>query len=119
MPYDQKLAERIRGFFGAGHDAAEKKMFGGLGFLIKGNMCCGVWRNDLILRVGREVCAELLGHPDVQAFDPAGRPMAGWLLVKPAGCRDDEALAKWLDLAIRFSGSLSPKETPERRRRMR
>lgn len=122
MAYDEELAGRIRAKLGGREDIAEKKMFGGVAFLINGNMCCGVWRNDLILRLGAEAHAEYLGHPDVKDFDPAGKPMTGWALVKPTGFPDDDALADWLDLALTFAGSLAPKEkamtkAPKKRRR--
>ena len=110
MAYDEELAGRIRAKLGDREDIAEKKMFGGVAFLINGNMCCGVWRNDLVLRLGPEASAEYLGHPDVKDFDPAGKPMTGWALVKPTGFPDDDALADWLDLALAFAASLSPKE---------
>ena len=115
MAYDAELATRIRARLGERQDIAEKKMFGGVAFLINGNMCCGVWRNDLILRLGPEAAAEYLGHPDVKDFDPAGKPMTGWALVKPTGFPDDDSLADWLDLAVTFAGSLSPKQASKKK----
>ena len=110
MPYDEAAADRIRALIRDRHRVAEKKMFGGVGFLLNGNMCCGVWREFLILRVGPERYAELLGHPDVREFDITGRPMNGWLMVNPAGYRDADSLSDWLEVAIRFVGALPPKE---------
>ena len=78
MAYDERLADRVRELVGGREGFSERKMFGGIAFMLNGNMCCGVWRNDLILRIGPGARAEYVGHPDVKEFDITGRPMKGW-----------------------------------------
>ena len=85
-------------------------MFGGIAFLVAGNMCCGVLRDDLIVRLGRDTADALLGSaPGVREFDVTGRPMRGWLFVGPEAVAEDEDLAAWVDRAETFASSLPPK----------
>ena len=81
MPYDEKLAERVRAVLG-GHPAlVEKKMFGGVCFLLKGNMACGISNDELMVRVGVEGAGEALADANARPMDLTGRPMKGWVLV--------------------------------------
>ncbi len=108
MAYDTKLAERIRSGL-EGLPFVEKKMFGGVGFLMSGNMACGVNKNDLIVRVDPDEHAQLLKKPHVHPFDMTGRPMKGWLVVDAEGCRTEKQLNAWIKKGIEFASTLPPK----------
>ena len=108
MPYSQRLAERVRHALAAA-DMTEKKMFGGLGFLTRGNMCVCVWNDLLIARLGIARAEEALTRPHVRAFDVTGRPMKGWVMVEAEGLETDEQLELWLDLALAFTNDLPAK----------
>lgn len=84
-------------------------MFGGVGFLLNGNMLVGVWRNSLIVRLGPEAGEEPLLEPHVREFDITGKPMKGWVMVEPEGVEDDDQLKEWIDRATRFVKTLPAK----------
>jgi hypothetical protein len=109
MPYNERMAERVRQALQARRGFAEKKMFGGVGFLLRGNMCVGVWREFLILRLGREQAEEALREPFVKPFDITGRAMSGWVMVERRGAQDDAALADWVGHALSFVQTLPAK----------
>ncbi len=109
MAFDEELAGRIRKRLAVQKGLAEKKMFGGLAFLLNGNMCCGVHRRELIVRLDPAKTGAALAEPHTRIFDLSGRPMKGWILVEPAGLADKPALAKWLRLATKFAASLPKK----------
>ncbi len=109
MAYDQALAGRVRNVLGDPPDLQEKKMFGGVGFLLNGNLACGVNGNDLIVRVGPEKNAAALAEPFTRPFDMTGRPMAGWVMVAPQGCSTDESLGAWIEAALAFVRTLPAK----------
>lgn len=106
MAYDEGLATRLRDLLPA---LTEKRMFGGLAFLLNGNMTVGVIGEALIVRLDVDEAAEALQEPGARPFDFTGRPMKGWLMVDPEGYAEDEDLRGWLDRAIDFVGSLPPK----------
>ncbi len=81
-------------------------MFGGVGFLLAGNMLVGVWKDSLIVRLGPDEGDEALKEPHVRPFDITGRPMKGWVLVQPAGVADDDLLSDWVQRALTFVGTL-------------
>ena len=108
MPFDEALAARVRESLSA-HDVDEKRMFGGVAFLLRGNMCAGVIRDDLIVRTFPEDAADALDEPHVREFDLTGRPMTGWLLVGPGGTADDEGLRAWVERGVAVAASLPPK----------
>ena len=110
MPYNMETAGRVRPLLKRRKGVSEKKMFGGVGFLLNGNMCCGVWKDFLILRVGAEAYEEALSQPCVQEFDITGRAMTGWVMVSPEGFAADEDLKSWIDLAWNFVRGLKAKE---------
>jgi len=110
MPFDETLAKRVRPLLSRRKGFAGKKMFGGMGYLLNGNMCCGVWKESLILRIGRDAYEEALTEPFVKEFDITGRPMTGWVMVEPEGIEDDQDLKDWVRQAIRFTSSLPAKE---------
>ena len=108
MAYNEELAERIRSQLD-GIPFVEKKMFGGVGFLISGNMACGVNKEDLIVRVDPERHATLLKKPHAKPFDLTGKPMKGWLLVEADGCKTEKQLSAWVKEGIAFALTLPPK----------
>ncbi len=109
MPYDESLAERMRDALSRTKGIQEKKMFGGLCFLLNGNMLVGVWKNSLIARVGPEQAQEALREPYVKVMDITGKPMKGWLIIEPAGVADDDVLQDWIERAKNFVQSLPKK----------
>lgn len=109
MPFDQHLADRIRSHLQGRPGLVEKRMFGGVGFLLHGNMCVGVWRDALVVRVGPEQYPHALREAFVREFDITGRPMTGWVLVAPPGLADEDQLAGWIGLATRFVQTLPRK----------
>ena len=109
MAYDEALAQRIRTKLKLTRGLTEKKMFGGVGFLINGNMACGVNKQDLIVRLADDDSAKALKRPHVRPFDMTGRPMKGWVLVAPAGLSSDRALDEWIDKSVAFARTLPPK----------
>jgi TfoX/Sxy family transcriptional regulator of competence genes len=109
MAYDENLARRIRDELESMPGLVEKKMFGGTGFLVQGNMACGIHGNDMIVRVGPERYEEALARPHVKLFDMTGRPMSGWVMVSPAGFATDDDLRVWVQQGVEFALSLPPK----------
>jgi TfoX/Sxy family transcriptional regulator of competence genes len=106
VAYDEQLAERVRHELGDRSGLSERKMFGGIGFMLEGNMCCGVRGEELIVRLDPEESDEALQDPQVRPFDISGRPMKGWLLVR---IESDEQLPPWVERAADFAGSLPAK----------
>jgi TfoX/Sxy family transcriptional regulator of competence genes len=109
LAYNAELAERIRAILKAGTEATEKKMFGGVGFMVNGNMACGVNKQDLILRLSEVDFEKALKQPYVRIFNMTGRPMKGWILISTDGCKSEKALRAWIDRGITFVKSLPPK----------
>jgi len=110
MSFDQELAERVRAVLAAaGQAPAEKKMFGGLSFLVSGNMCCGVMGTDLLARVGPEQAGAALAEPATRPFDMGRGPSMGWVVVGPDGIATDQALTAWVDRALSYATGLPPK----------
>lgn len=111
MPYDQELARRIRTVLGARPGLVEKKMFGGIGFILHGNMACGVQGDDLIVRVGSENNDRALSQPYTRPFMAMpGKPMAGWILVAPEGTAREQDLKYWVDVGYAYALTLPAKE---------
>jgi TfoX N-terminal domain len=109
MAYSESLAGRLRDALARQKGIVEKKMFGGVGFLLDGNMLVGVWKDSLIARVGPEQAEKGLREPDVHDFDITGRPMKGWVLVSPDGIESDRTLSNWVERSLRFVRTLPPK----------
>src|SRR5436189_4423378 len=101
MAFDESLAARIRGLLARRKGIEEKKMFGGVGFLLNGNMLVGVWKESLIARLGPDEGNEALKEPHVKEFDITGRAMKGWVLVESEGL-EGERLQEWIDRAMTF-----------------
>ncbi len=108
MAYNLKLAERIRSEL-SGIPFVEKKMFGGVGFLLNGNMACGVNKDNLIVRVDPEKDTALLKKPHARPFDMTGRPMKGWLVVEADGVKTDKQLNTWIKEGVEFASTLPAK----------
>ncbi len=109
MAYNEELAERMRSVLKPRPNIVEKKMFGGIGFLVNGNMACGVNKQDLILRLSDADFEKALEQPEIRIFDMTGKPMRGWVLVSEPGYRSDKALKAWIEKGIAFAGSLPSK----------
>jgi TfoX/Sxy family transcriptional regulator of competence genes len=109
VAYSNALARRIRGQLASRRGIVEKKMFGGMGFLLNGNLLVGVWADSLVGRLGPDEGDKALAEPYVKAFDVTGKPMKGWVLVEPDGIDDDHQLRRWLERAIEFVETLPRK----------
>jgi TfoX/Sxy family transcriptional regulator of competence genes len=107
--FDEGLAQRIREHLIEGANVAEKKMFGGLAFMVDGNMCIGVIGGELIARVGPQATDTALARPGARTFDFSGRPMKGWVTVRSEVLSEDQMLATWIDDALGFVRTLPPK----------
>ena len=106
MAYNKELAARVRTALVASSAITEKKMFGGLSFLLGGKMCCGVIDDNLVVRVGPDGYEDALAQPNARPMDFTGRPMAGWVYVAPEGHLNDESLAGWVMRGLDFAASL-------------
>ena len=107
MAFSEVLAERIRQRLARRKNVEEKKMFGGIGFLLNGNMLVGVWKDSLIVRLGPDNHDDALLEPHVREFDITGKPMEGWVLIKPEGVEDDDQLKNWIERALKFVRALA------------
>ena len=109
MAYDDGLAQRIREHLETRRDVDERKMFGGIAFLVGGHMCAGVVRDELMVRVGPEAYDAALALDHARPMDFTGRPMKGFVYVAAEGFAEDEDLAAWLERGLAFAGALPPK----------
>ena len=109
MAYNEDLADRVRGTFAGRKGVAERKMFGGLTFMVSGHMCCGVTGDLLMVRVGADGFDDALAQPHARPMDFTGRPMAGFVYVEPQGTQSADHLGKWIRRAEAFVDSLPPK----------
>jgi len=111
MAYDEVLAGRVRELIGARPGVVERKMFGGLGWMIGGNMAVGVMREtELVVRIEPEETEAAIREPHVHEFGRPGRkPMKGFVLVEPAGVEEDADLARWVDVGATRAASMPPK----------
>ena len=110
MPYNVELASRVREILKRRPRLEEKKMFGGVGFLVNGNMACGVHGEGLIVRVAPEKHAQLLTRPHTRPFDLTGKPMKGWLIVEAGGWKTEAGLKAWVKEGLEFAVSLPVKK---------
>jgi TfoX/Sxy family transcriptional regulator of competence genes len=109
MAYDEALAQRLRGELADRDGLEEKKMFGGLAFLVHGNMCVGVRGDDLLARVAPARFDEVVARPGARPFAMGGRTMAGWVLVDGAQIGEPDTLTAWIEEADRFVQTLPKK----------
>ena len=109
MAYDEGLAERVRELLAVRVDVTERRMFGGLAFMVGGHMACGITGDDLMVRVGREGYDDALAQPHAREMDFTGRSMRGMVYVAVEGIEGDKELMGWLAPAVDFAGGLPPK----------
>src|SRR5258706_8504970 len=117
MGYDEKTADRLRRILSTRGDVIEKKMFGGLCFMVNGSMCCGLTSAALMVRIGLDGYEKALAQPHARPMDFTGRPLTGMVYVDPAGYKTDAALAKWLQRGIDFVSGLPAKKSAAARPR--
>lgn len=118
MPYDIQAADGIRVLLSDRHDVVERKMMGGLVFMVNGHMCVTAsGRGGILVRVGPEEQAAVLKEPHVKPMTMAGRSMAGFVRVMPDGYRTAASLRKWVRRGVKFVESLPPKSARDSRRR--
>ena len=111
MAYDETLAERVRQRLARRKNVAEKKMFGGVGFLLNGNLLVGVRKDSLLVRLGPEQSDEALKEAHVGEFTITGRgTMKGWVVVSLEGVQNDDQLKGWVQRAVKYVGTLPAKE---------
>jgi TfoX/Sxy family transcriptional regulator of competence genes len=109
MPYDTVLAQRIRDLLCDQPGLTERKMFGGVGFMLQGNLACGVHKDKLIVRVGPERYQDSLRQPGAMLFDITGKAMSGWVMLAAVSCLSDEVLGDWVAQGVAFARTLPPK----------
>jgi TfoX/Sxy family transcriptional regulator of competence genes len=110
MAYDEALADRVRELVSPRSDVSEKEMFGGIAFLVSGNMAVGVRSDELLVRLGPEEAEKALAEEGVRPFEMgAGRRPKGWVIVEPERITDDSSLGEWVDVGADYAASLPPK----------
>ena len=109
MAYDPILAARIREVVARNQNIVEKKLFGGVGFLLQGNLLVAAWKDSLVVRLGPVGYDEALLEPHVDEFDVTGKPMKGWVMVAPEGVDEDAELVAWIARAMQFVETLPAK----------
>ncbi len=109
MPYDPGLAERLVELMPEHPGREETRMFGGFGYLLNGNMCVGIHKSELIVRVGLEASEALIREPNVRPMDLTGKVMKGWATIEPDGLADDDDFRRYCRLAVDFVDTLPPK----------
>ena len=116
MAYDEGLAERIRGVFGERPGVSERRMFGGIAFMVKDRMSVGIAKDKLMVRVGPEAYEAALRERHVRKMDFTGRPLSGFVYVLPAGYESDADLQRWIERAVAYAASAPAKATGAKRR---
>lgn len=111
MAYDESLAERVRLLFDAREGVEEKKMFGGLAFLLNGNMCCGIVGDELMVRVGPDQYDQALKRPHARPMDFTGRPMRGMVYVDADGLASEADIKSWVEAGLGYAESLQDKRS--------
>ena len=109
MAFDENLAERVRTLLTGTRGLVEKKMFGGVAFLVRGNMSVGVHGPDLIVRIAPDETDDALKLPGARIFDITGRPMKGWLLIANASLKEKPGLAGWVRRGVAYASALPAK----------
>jgi len=110
VAYNEQLAERIRVIIGKGPGISERRMFGGIAFMLNGNMFCGITRDDLMVRLGPDRFEEALASPAARPMDFTGRPMKGMVFVGPDGYGTDEKLRGWVEETLEYARRLPAKK---------
>jgi len=109
MAYDQQLADQIRTEIGSHPGLREQEMFGGIAFLVNGNMAVGASGEELLVRVGKDAHDEAVARPGARTFDMGARPMKGWVKVTTEGFPDEDSFAAWVRQGVAFAESLPAK----------
>jgi hypothetical protein len=109
MASDPKLVARLEGLLAGRPGLAPRTMFGGVAYMLNGNMCVGVHKHWLIIRAGERLAATLLGRAHVRPMDITGKPMKGWIMIAPEGVKRRTDLARYVDAAFKFVSTLPPK----------
>lgn len=109
MAYDEEFASRVRAVLRRRKGVSERKMMGGIAFMLNGNMCCGVNGKDLMLRLGNEDAALALGERHARPMDFTGKPLKSMIYVGPAGTNTDAGLRAWVGRAVKFAKTLPAK----------
>ncbi len=110
MAYDLNQAERVRSLLDQLDGYYERKMFGGICFMLRGNMCCGIVNDDLMLRLDKEGAQKALLEEHVREMDFTGKPMKTMVYVSAEGIDEEEELQRWVDTAVAFAETLPPKK---------
>jgi TfoX/Sxy family transcriptional regulator of competence genes len=119
VAYNEALAERVRAILLPVPNVDEKKMFGGVTFMVSGQMCCGVLKDDLVVKTGAEGFDTLVAQPHVRPFDFTGRPMVGMVYVAGPGVASDAQLREWIQRGLDFvaKNPKTPSPSSQKRRR--
>lgn len=115
MAFDQIFASRVREVLSSRNDVTEKKMFGGLCFMVRGHMCCGIDKANFMLRVGPDQYEKVLAQKHARPMDFTGRPLKGFVYVAPEGLKAKRDLTRWLGLGLDFVESLPRKVAKKRK----
>ena len=107
--YSEQLAQRLRAVLADVADVVEKRMFGGVAFMVRGNLACGVHQHNLIVRLGASQAGEALSQPHVVPLALTGKPMANWVMVEPGGCQTEADLKRWVSSGVEYATSLPAK----------
>ena len=106
MPFDEGLAQRVRELLAEQAGLSEKRMFGGLAFLLEGNMCVGIVKDELMVRVGPDAYGDLVRQPSAREMDFTGKPMKGLVFVEPEGLESDADLRRWVGHGLAYASAL-------------
>ena len=109
MAYDERIAHDVRSRIGDHPGLTSREMFGGIAFMINGNMAVGVSGDELMVRVGKDAHDEAVARPGARTFDMGARPMRGWVAVAPEGFDTEADLGRWVSIGVAFAESLPPK----------
>ncbi len=109
MAYDEGLAERVRSIIGARAEVSERKMVGGIAWMLRGNMACAVLGEDVAVRLTPDDADRALAEPDTRRFDMTGRPARGFIVVAGQAVVGDDALARWVDAGADYAATLPAK----------
>ena len=115
MPYSKVIEEKIETVVGRWKKIEKKKMFGGICYLFNGNMCFGIYKEYLIVRIGTEVAEKRLKEKNVKPFDITGKALRGWVMVGEQGCKKQEDLENWLNLGTEYALTLPKKQVRKRK----
>ena len=111
MPFNPQLLERIRQILANRNDVVEKKMFGGVAFMVRGHMACGPHNDDLLVRIGEEAASKVMAEPHVKPMMFTGKPLKPFATIQAAGIKTDDQLRRWVEMAAEYAASLPAKKT--------